>query len=136
MTDETELYREPMPGLLKAVVVVLCLQVLANAYVGFSLLDDVNQETKYGGHVADPGWIFSFISFYFLVALILLVCVVLALRRYRWIRPTVVGIQVVNVMGSVANLLAGQFAALIGIALAAGLIALLSRDEVKEWFDR
>jgi hypothetical protein len=136
MTDDVVSQRVSMPGRLKGALAVLCFQVLANGFLGFVVIDVVSERASHGARTPGAGLIY-FVGFLsFAVAVTLLACVVLTRSRLAWIRPAVISIEVIGLISGVINLFGGQIAAVAGIALAAGVIGMFNRDDIRGWYIR
>lgn len=126
-----------MPGRLKLVLGILIFQILANAFVGFLVLEDLSDRASHGQSVSGAGLAYFAGYLSVAVAVLLVVCVVLTFRRMSWVRPAVITVQVVNIVsGVIALLSSGAIAAATGIFLAAAIIANMSRDDVRDWYVR
>ena len=134
MTDQTHARRTSVPGRLKAVLAVLGLQILANAAVGWLLLDELIEDADHGRSVDGAGWFAAVAILSLLVAVVAAVCVVFTVRPRAWARPVVIVIEVLAIISSLVNLVSGMLTAVIGIALAVGVIAALTRGEVRDWY--
>lgn len=125
-----------MPGRLKAVLAVLSFQVLANGYIGFVLVDAVAEEESHGARVPNAG-LYYFVGYLSIaIALLLLACVLLTGTRKRWIRITVICVEVVGVISGAITLFSGQVTAALGIALAITVIVTLNHEDVVEYYGR
>lgn len=133
MTNGIAAQRVAMPGRLKGVLAILGFQILANAFVGFLVLDAVLDATGHGADVDGAGLAYFLVFLSFAVALTLLVSAVLTPSRMPWIRPTVIVVESIGILGGAINLLTGQLAAVIGILLAIAVITSLNRDEVRDY---
>lgn len=134
MTDETT-PRVRMPGQLKIVIAVLVFQILANAFVGFVVLTDIQDAESHGQDVEGAGLAYFATFLSFVAAALLLLCVVMTFQRRAWVRPTIIGVEVVSILSGVIALLgSGQITAVTGIVLAIAVISTLNRDEVRAWY--
>ncbi|MGH3587092.1 MAG: hypothetical protein ACRDQ0_12290 [Pseudonocardia sp.] len=118
-----------MPGALIAVLVVLGLQVLAWAALGvlfLALIDD----GRYGTTL-ELAW---FGSTSLLFAAIGAVCFVGSVRPRRWARRILITLEAIGIASAVVNLISGTAEAAISILLAAAIIGLLSRSDVRDWY--
>jgi len=135
MTEETAAPRMFMPGRLKGALVVLWLQVLANALAGFLLLNSLSEDESHGRSMDGTG-IFYFLGYFSIaVAIVLAVCAVLALRGRPWVRPTIISIESLSILSGVVNVFSGAILGIVGVALSIGVIVVLVRPEVREWFE-
>ncbi|MCE7011124.1 hypothetical protein LWC34_51220 [Kibdelosporangium philippinense] len=129
-----EISQQRMPGRLKLTLGILVFQVLANGFIGFLIVDEISTRSSHGARTPNSGLLY-FIGFLSIaIALTLLACVLMAGTRRAWIRMTVIGIEVVGLISGVINLFSGQVTAIAGIALAIGVLSILNRDDVREWF--
>ncbi|ALG08779.1 hypothetical protein [Kibdelosporangium phytohabitans] len=122
--------RQRMPGKLKLAMGILVFQALSNGFLGYLIIDAVTG----WGRTSNSGLLY-FVGFLSIgIALVLLGCVLMAGTRQRWIRPTVIGIEVLGLIGGVINLFSGQVTAFVGIGLAIGVLSMFGRDDIREWF--
>jgi hypothetical protein len=136
MTDETT-PRVRMPRQLKIVLAVLIFQILANSFVGYVVLAEVQDAESHGQDVEGAGLVYFASVLSFVAAALLLLCVVMTFQRLAWVRPTVITIQVVNIVsGLIALLSSGQVTALTGIVLSIAVISVMSKDDVRDWYQR
>ncbi|WP_125727765.1 hypothetical protein [Kibdelosporangium aridum] len=126
--------QQRMPGRLKLVLGVLVFQVLANGFIGFLIVDAISERSSHGARTSGAGLLYFLGFLSIAIALTLLACVLMAGTRRAWIRVTVICIEVVGLISGVINLFSGQITAIAGIALAIGVLTILSRDDVREWF--
>jgi hypothetical protein len=136
MTDETAAPRMFMPGGLKGALVILWLQFLANAFVGYIILDELSEDASHGRSMDGTGFSYFLGYLSIAVAIVLAVCAVLALRGRSWVRPTIISIESLSILSGVVNLFSGAFLGIVGIALSIGVIVVLNRPDVREWFER
>lgn len=133
MTEKIQQQR--MPARLKAMLVVMYLQVLANGFGGIVLFDDVQTAESHGARVPYAGALYTVAFASFLVAAVLLACAVLTPRRFAWIRPTVIAIEAVSVISGLIGLVqGGPPTAVVGITLGVTMIVMLGREDVRDWF--
>ncbi|ONI75068.1 hypothetical protein ALI144C_40610 [Actinosynnema sp. ALI-1.44] len=126
--------RQRMPGKLKLAMGILVFQALSNGFIGYLIIDTVTGRGSHGARTPNSGLLY-FVGFLSVgIALVLLGCVLMAATRQRWIRPTVIGIEVIGLISGVINLFSGQLTAIAGIAIAIGVLSMFSRDDVREWF--
>ncbi|MEV4314619.1 hypothetical protein [Actinocrispum sp. NPDC049592] len=135
MTEGIAHQRMSMPGQVKGVLAVLIFQILANGFLGYFVLDALSDLESHGAKATNAGLAYFLGYLSFAVAGTLLACVVLTPKRFSWIRPTVITIEVIGIISSVINLISGQLTAVIGFLLAAGVINLLNRADARDWFD-
>nr|WP_042191620.1 hypothetical protein [Kibdelosporangium sp. MJ126-NF4] len=126
--------RQRMSGKLKLAVGVLVFQALSNGFLGFLIIDMITGRASHGARTPNSGlvYVIGFLSLG--IALTLLACALFSGTRQRWIRPTVVGIEVVGLIGGVVNLFGGQITAVVGIGLAIAVLTLFGSDDAREWF--
>ncbi len=130
----TQKNRVTMPGRLVGVLVVLGIQVLANGFLGWLLIDQLDDDARHG-RSADGTGAFSFFGYLSLVlAVVLLVCGVLTVRPRPWARPVIIGIEGIAIVSGVVNIVNGAVAGFIGILIAVIVIGVLLRDDVREWY--
>jgi hypothetical protein len=134
MTDETT-PRVRMPGQLKIVLGVLIFQILANTFVGYVVFSEVQDAESHGQRVDGAGLAYFASILSFVVAVVLLLCVVMTFQRLSWVRPAVITVQAVNVLsGLLALLSTGQITAITGIVLSIAVISVMAKDEVRDWY--
>jgi hypothetical protein len=132
----TERQRVSMPGRLIGVLVVLVVQILGNGFLGWALIDELNDDAQHGASVDDAG-VFYFLGYLSLVvAAVLLVCAVLTVRPRVWARPVIITIEGIAIISGLINLVNGAVAGLIGIVIAIAVIAVLMSEEVLDWYRR
>jgi hypothetical protein len=132
----TERQRVSMPGRLIGVLVVLVVQILGNGFLGWALIDELNDDAEHGASVDDAG-VFYFLGYLSLVvAAVLLVCAVLTVRPRVWARPVIITIEGIAIISGLINLVNGAVAGLIGIVIAIAVIAVLMSEEVLDWYRR
>ncbi|WP_173128323.1 hypothetical protein [Kibdelosporangium persicum] len=129
-----EISQRRMPGMLKLTLGVLVFQVLANGFIGFLIIDEISRRSSHGARTPNAGLLY-FVGFLSIaIALTLLACVLLAATRQSWIRPTIIGIEVLGLISGVINLFSGQVTAFAGIGLAIGVLAMVNREDVRDFF--
>ena len=132
----SEQQRVSMPGRLVGVLVVLVLQVIGNGFLGWAIVDELNEDAEHGATVDGAG-VFYFLGYLSIaMAAVLLVCVVLTVRPRAWVRPVVIAIEALAVVSGVINLANGAVAGLLGIVIAAVVIAVLLSEDVVHWYRR
>jgi hypothetical protein len=135
MTEEIQ--RRRMPARLKTMLVVMYLQVFANGFGGIVLFDNVQTAQSHGARVPYAGALYTVAFASFLVAAVLLACAVLTPRRFAWIRPAVIAVEVVSVVSGLIGLAqGGPVTGVVGIALGISMIVMLNREEIRDWFSR
>ncbi|MEV0613687.1 hypothetical protein AB0I81_10230 [Nonomuraea sp. NPDC050404] len=128
---------ERMPTSIKIALVGVWFQAVANAFGGFALLTDVQGRLDHGQEVQNLGLVQGLLYFSLIVAAVLVVCGVLAPRRFRWVRVVVLIIEAVAVLNALLGLVSGgAFPMLIGLLLALVIGAILLTDKGQDWFNR
>lgn len=123
-----------MPGRLIGVLVVLALQVLGNAFVGWALIDELNEDAEHGASMDGAG-VFYFLGYLSLaLAVMLLVCAVFTVKPKEWARSVILAIEAVAIISSLISLVNGAVGALLGIVIATVVIAVLMTDDVRDWY--
>ncbi|HEU5472631.1 MAG TPA: hypothetical protein VFV67_18445 [Actinophytocola sp.] len=125
-----------IPGRLVGIMIIAVFQALANGFLGFVILDAVSSRASHGASVDGAGLVYFIGYLSIVVAVTLLVCAALTPARFTWVRPTIITVESLGLIGGVINLFSGQILAVAGIALAIGVIVSLNRDEAREWFTR
>jgi hypothetical protein len=132
----TEQQKVSMPGRLVGVLVVLVIQMIGNGFLGWVLVDELNEDASHGMSMDGSGG-FYFVGYLSIaVALVLLVCAVLTVRPRAWVRPVVIAVEAVSIISGLVDLVNGAVAALLGIVIAIVVIATLMSEEVVEWYQR
>lgn len=130
----TEQQRVSMPGRLIGVLVVLGFQVLANGFLGWVLIDELNEDASHGASMDGAG-IFYFLGYLsLLLAVVLLVCGVFTVQPRSWARPVIITIEGVAIISGLINLVNGAVASLLGIIIAIVVISVLMSEDVREWY--
>lgn len=129
--------RETMPGSVKVVLGWLSVQAVVNALVGGFLLHAIHSDLDRGLPVDDLGFM-RFASLLELgVAAVLVACVVLSARRYRWVRGVAMTIEAVGLAIDLVELPLGAGATtFISMILALIVLSVLASSPAKEWFNR
>ena len=113
---------------------MLAVQILGNGFLGWVLIDELNDDAEHGASTADAG-VFYFLGYLSLaVAAVLLVCAVLTVRPRGWVRPVIIAIEGLAIISGLINLVNGAVAGLIGIVIAIVVIAVLMSEEVRDWY--
>lgn len=129
-----EQQRVSMPGRLIGVLVVLGFQVLANGFLGWVLIDELNEDAEHGASMDGAG-VFYFLGYLSLVlAVVLLVCGVFTVQPRAWARPVIITIEGVAIISGLINLVNGAVASLLGIVIAIVVISVLMSEDVREWY--
>jgi hypothetical protein len=126
--------RVSMPGRLRGALVVLVFQVLANGFLGWLIIQGLNDDAAHGetDSGAGLGYTIGYVSV--ALAVVLLVCVVGTFRPLNWVRPVIITIESIAIINGVVNVVNGQVSGLLGIVLAVVTIAILVNDEVRDWY--
>jgi hypothetical protein len=123
-----------MPGRLVGVLVVLVVQVLANGFLGWVLISELNDDSEHGASVDGAG-VFYFLGYLSVVlAVVLLVCAVFTVRPQAWARPVIITIEGIAIISGLINLVNGAVAGLLGIVIAIVVIAVLMSEDSQDWF--
>jgi hypothetical protein len=128
--------RVSMPGRLIGVLIVLGFQVLANGFIGWALIDELNEDASHGASMDGTGFYYFLGYLSLVVAAVLLVCGVCTVRPQPWARPVIITIEAVAIISGLINLVSGAIAGLLGIVIAAVVIAVLMNEDVEEWYRR
>lgn len=130
----TEQQRVSMPGRLIGVLVVLVFQMLANGFIGWAVLDELNEDASHGMSMDGTGVLYFLGYLSVAVAVLLLVCVAFTVRPRPWVRPVVITIEAVSIISGLVNLVNGAVAGLVGITIAIVVIAVMMNEDVVEWY--
>lgn len=126
--------RVSMPGRLIGVLVVLGLQVLGNGFLGWVVVDELNEDASHGASMDGAG-IFYFLGYLSLVmAVMLLVCAVFTVWPRVWARSIIMTIESIAILSGLINLASGAVASLLGIVIAIVVITVLMSDDVRDWY--
>jgi len=129
-----EKQRVSMPGRLIGVLVVLVIQAIGNGFLGWVIVDELNEDAEHGANVEGAG-VFYFLGYLSIaLAVLALVCVVFTVRPRAWVRPVIITIEAVAAISGLINLVNGAVAGLVGIVVAGALIAVLLSEDVVEWY--
>lgn len=129
-----EQQRVSMPGRLIGVLVVLALQILGNGFLGWVLIDELNEDAEHGSSMDGAG-VFYFLGYLSLaLAVMLLVCAVFTVRPKPWARSVILAIECIAIISSLINLVNGAVGGLLGIVIAAIVIGVLMTDDVRDWY--
>jgi hypothetical protein len=126
--------RVSMPGRLKGALIVLVFQVLANGFLGYVLVQSLNDEASHGETAdgAGLGYALGYISI--AVAVVLLACVVFSFRPQPWVRPVVITIETIAILSDLVSLVNGAVSVLLGIVLAIAVTTIMTNDDVRGWY--
>lgn len=127
--------RLPMPRRLWGALVAVGLQVLANAFVGWVILAGLSEEASQGDAPAGAG--VAYFAAYLSVAFagILAVCVVFTVRPRSWARPLIMTVEGLGVLSSAISVFNGAVAGLLGIVFAFAVITVLTKLDVRDWYE-
>lgn len=129
-----EQQRVSMPGRLIGVLVVVAVQILGNGFLGWALVDELNEDAEHGASMDGAG-VFYFVGYLSIViAAVLLVCAVLTVRPQAWARPTIITIEGIAIVSGLINLVNGAVASLLGIVIAVVVISVLMSDDSRDWY--
>jgi ABC-type maltose transport system permease subunit len=132
----SEQQRVSMPGRLIGVLVVLVIQSIGNGFLGWVLVDELNEDAEHGASVDGAG-LFYFLGYLSIaLSVLMVVCVVLTVRPRVWVRPVIITIEAFAVINGVINLFNGAVAGLLGIVIAGVVIAVLLSEDVMDWYRR
>ena len=132
----SEQQKVSMPGRLIGVLVVLAIQMIGNGFLGWLLVDELNEDASHGSSMDGAG------GYYFLgylsiaIAIVQLVCVVLTVRPRAWVRPVIITVEAISIISGLINLVNGAVASLLGIVIAVVVISTLMNQEVVDWYQR
>lgn len=128
--------RGPMPGRLRAALIVLVFQALANGFAGWLIIDSINEEASHGESTDGTG-LLSFLGYFSIVAaVVLLACVVFTVRPKSWVRPVVIVIETIVIISDLVNLVNGSLAGVVGMILAIAVIVIVAGEDARDWFSR
>ena len=132
----TEQQRVSMPGRLIGVLVVLAIQIIGNGFIGWVLIDELNEDASHGMSMDGAGvfYVLGYLSL--VVAAVLLVCAVFTVRPRSWARPVIVTVEALAIISGLINLVNGAITGLIGIIVAITIIAVLNSEDAREWYQR
>lgn len=123
-----------MPGGLRGALVVVVLQVLANGFLGWQLIDTLDEQASHGISRAGAG-VGYFVGWLSMVlAVVLLACVVFTVRPRRWARPVVITIESFAIANGAVTLVNGSVGGLFAIVLGIATIAVLRNEDVRDWY--
>lgn len=121
------------PKALKVARVIMYIQAVAGilgaAWLWYEL---VEVRLEHGQQVRSPGLVYFSLVSSFLLAVVLLVCAARVASRRRWIRPTVVTIEVIVILNWLISLVFGILTAPIGVLMAVAVLVAILRPEVQE----
>ncbi|MEO3871026.1 hypothetical protein ABGB18_19630 [Nonomuraea sp. B12E4] len=126
-----------MPASVKVAFVGVWFQAVANAFGAFALLYEVNARLDHGQEVPNLGLVRGLLYLSAAVAVVLVICGILAPRRYRWVRAVVLSIEAVVVLNVLFGLVfGGGLPMVVGLVLALVIGSVLLTDKGLEWFNR
>lgn len=131
-----ERQRVSMPGRLIGVLVVLGIQILGNGFLGWAVIDELNDDASHGASMDGTGILYFFGYLSMMLAVVLLVCGVFTVRPKAWARPVIITIEAIAIISGLINLVNGAIAGLIGIVVATVVISVLMSEDAREWYQR
>ena len=131
-----ERQRVSMPGRLIGVLIVLGFQVLANGFLGWVVIDELNEDASHGASMDGAGFYYFLGYLSLIMAVVLLMCGVFTVRPRAWARPVIITIEGIAIISGLINLVNGAIAGLLGIIIAAIVISVLMSEDVQEWYQR
>jgi hypothetical protein len=134
MTNHLANSRVSMPGRVRLALAVLVFQGLANGFIGFIVLDAISTEESHGAEVPGAGLIYFIGYLSIAIGVTLLLCAVLTPSRFAWVRVVILLIEAIGIISGAIGFFSGQLTAFIGVALAIGVVALLNRDDSRNWY--
>jgi hypothetical protein len=134
VTGMVERQRVSMPGRLIGVLVVLGIQVLGNGFLGWAVVDELNDDASHGASMDGTGVLYFFGYLSMALAVVLLVCGVFTVRPRAWARPVIITIEGVAIISGLISLVNGAVASLLGIVIAAVVISVLMSEDVRDWY--
>jgi hypothetical protein len=117
-----------LPGRVKAAMVILFIQVLANALGGLAAISNITSHQDHGQDVPGLDYVVAGFDLFFAVAL--LGCAVQ--MRSAWARPATIGLEVVVALSAVINLINGVLLSVGALALAIITMVLIFDPEGRE----
>jgi hypothetical protein len=132
--EGTNMSRVSLPGRLWGALIVLAFQVLANGFLGWLVIDGLNEDASHGASSDGAGLAYFLGYLSIALAVVLLVCVVFSFRPQSWVRPIVITVESIAIVNGVVILVNGSVAGLLGIVLAIAVIAVLMNDDVRDWY--
>ncbi|MGP4112757.1 hypothetical protein ACTWP5_17840 [Streptomyces sp. 4N509B] len=128
--------RERRPGSVVAVVVLVWLQVVTNAFLGWLLLQIAQEDASHGREVPGLVYVTGYVSL--IAAVLLAVCAVLLItRRSIWPRYAVIGFQLLSIgLWGLGLVQAGEID-ISGVppVIPVIVLILLAREEMEDWYD-
>jgi hypothetical protein len=125
-------------GRLIAVSLLMCLQVAGNILLGLLMLWTIEDDESHGIETENAG-LLEFIGYAsFMVAAVLLLCVVMLLAsRYAWPRYTAIALEVLAAASTLIPLFAGAGpGSLLGAIIPLLLVRELSHEDVAAWCNK
>ncbi|WSQ10295.1 hypothetical protein OG604_22445 [Streptomyces sp. NBC_01231] len=128
---------ERMPRGVKGALVVVWCQAVLNGLVGWLGWTLMNDRLTHHQDVADPGLVRFSVLMAFSASAVLFVSGVFAWKRFGWVRVTVLVVECAIALFSLVNVLvAGVYAAGLGLAVAALTGSAMLGAPAREWFNR
>ncbi|HEX6354964.1 hypothetical protein [Actinophytocola sp.] len=132
----TEQQKVSMPGRLIGVLVVLAIQMIGNGFLGWVLIDELNEDAEHGSSMDGAGGYYFIGYLSVAIAFVLLVCAVLTISPRAWVRPVIITVEAVSIVSGLINLVNGAVASLLGIVIAIVVISTLLSQEVVDWYQQ
>lgn len=125
-----------MPRTLRIAFGWVWFQAVINALGGFLILDSLNNDLDHGISVDNAGFL-RFLGYLSYAATVLLViCAIAATQRLSWVRPTVIGVEILTIINGLLSISQGAYSAIAGIAMGVFVIKELNSPHGREWFTR
>jgi hypothetical protein len=129
--------RTSVSGWLVAVIVVLAVQTVICGLAGIAGIAALNEYAGRGGTAAGGGVAYSLTFSLVAVAVLLLLCIVFTFRPQEWVRPVLIAIETVVIIGAVFTVILGVTAVrLLLIAVPFFVVAVLMSEDAKAWYRR
>jgi hypothetical protein len=119
------------PANLTGAVVLIFIQVVLNAFVGFLVVVEIADRTEHGQDVTAVDYVLGYGSL--VGALILVVSAVLLLRRVDLARIPIAVLEGIIVIGGFVNLFMGAPQAVVGIVLAVFVLVAMFNRQTTGW---
>lgn len=127
---------EPMPGPLKAALVLLVLQAAANGFGGFLIQDKIGDRLDHGQEVANSGLVNSAVYLSYGLSAVLLATIAFLIARRPWAQYPVYVIEALAIaIGLILLVATGGAGGILGLAMAVLVLIGVSRPAVTEWLD-
>ncbi|WP_020657316.1 hypothetical protein [Amycolatopsis benzoatilytica] len=122
-----------MPGRLRTALAFVFLQILLNGAFGVLMQVEMNREADHGQDPVAALQIATYISYVTVVAM--LAAAVAIILGHGWGRLVLIAFEALSAVSGLITLVSGSPQALIGIVLAALVVATLLNKEVLAWFE-